>query len=795
MTTDTAFLEALQQTQGICQRGDFARAAELCRQLTARWPGEAEAWHLSGLVRIQRGELPAAERDLSQAATLAPNHPTVCVNLGELCRRLEKPDDAVRWFEHALRVAPRLAIAHFNLANVLRLRGETERAIAHYRQVIEIEPRHVRGHFNLGNTYLQAERLDDALRAYDTALALDPAFVPALTNKGSVLSRLARNAESLACYQQAVRVAPRDGEAHGNLAQAFAAAGRLDEAAREYHVAMQCDPRSPGWPTGLGDLHREADDFDAASQMYALALRLDPDATGPHHGLAIIARERHLFDEAERHYQHLVNTSDDPALALRNWGLSCEVAGRMEQAKSLYDRLKHTPPADPQLELHAETLCPLFFDDNAAIDAYRAHVGRVLDRLENGVDLKLEEVATTSCHVPFTWPYLGRNERELKTRWAHLFRNSFPASEPPRSGSGGLPHVGFVVTTGHESIFLRSMRGILERWPKGRSKVTIVCGGPTGAMRLRDGLARAAVDYLPMPGRFDQAVTALRDARFDLLYHWEVATDAVNYFLPFCRLARVQCTGWGWQVTTGIPQVDCYISSRDLEPANAATHYSERLELLDGLPTCYARPRVPETRPPRETWGIAADQSLYFCAQNLLKVHPDFDPIVAGILRADPRAVVVFTAGRHAYRAELLRRRWEKTIPDVVGRTKILTGLAEPEYLRLLAAADVSLDTLHYGGVNTTYDSLAAGTPVITLPGEFQRGRYTAAVYKRLQIGDAVASSIDEYIGLAVRAATDADWRRDFCERLRERVPILFDDPAPATELANCFEKLLADTT
>jgi hypothetical protein len=36
----------------------------------------------------------------------------------------------------------------------------------------------------------------------------------------------------------------------------------------------------------------------------------------------------------------------------------------------------------------------------------------------------------------------------------------------------------------------------------------------------------------------------VRETACDLIYYWKVGTDALNYFLPFGRLAPVQCTGW-----------------------------------------------------------------------------------------------------------------------------------------------------------------------------------------------------------------------------------------------------------
>ncbi len=189
--------------------------------------------------------------------------------------------------------------------------------------------------------------------------------------------------------------------------------------------------------------------------------------------------------------------------------------------------------------------------------------------------------------------------------------------------------------------------------------------------------------------------------------------------------------------------------------------------------------------------GLAPDQHVYFCAQTLLKVHPDFDALVATILRRDPAGVAVFVAGRYSDRAEVLRQRWQQTLPDVNDRLIVLANLNEHDYLSLMCAADVSLDTLHFCGANTTYDAMAAGTPVVTLPGTWQRARYTLAVYQQMNILDCIAESADHYIELALRLTAEPEWRRELSRRIVNASPVLFNQQSPAAELADCFEHLL----
>ena len=51
----------------------------------------------------------------------------------------------------------------------------------------------------------------------------------------------------------------------------------------------------------------------------------------------------------------------------------------------------------------------------------------------------------------------------------------------------------------------------------------------------------------------------------------------------------------------------------------------------------------------------------------------------------------------------------------------------------------------------TTYEALAAGTPIVTLPGGFLRGRQTYACYRRMGVMDCVAKDSEDYVRLAVR--------------------------------------------
>jgi len=335
------------------------------------------------------------------------------------------------------------------------------------------------------------------------------------------------------------------------------------------------------------------------------------------------------------------------------------------------------------------------------------------------------------------------------------------------------------------------MGGILERLDPNAFELVVVC--PTHAATLiRRGIRSDDVDVMPVANRFDQFVAAIDSRAFDLLYYWEVGTDITNYLLPFLRLAPVQCTSWGFPVTTGIANVDVYLSSDTLEARDGQRDYAERLICMNTLPSYQARRMLPQTPKGREYFGLPRDRHVYFCAQNLGKLHPDFDLILAGILRRDEMGIVAVIQDQHGYAANRLRARFAATMPDVAERIVFLPRYTQSDYLRLIDTSDVLLDTPHYCGVTTTYDALSLGKPIVTLPGRFQRSRYTAACYAKMGWLDCVATGADDYIDRAVMLGTEPDYHSQVSAEIRERSGIIFEDQGAVQEHERVFRELVS---
>jgi predicted O-linked N-acetylglucosamine transferase (SPINDLY family) len=265
----------------------------------------------------------------------------------------------------------------------------------------------------------------------------------------------------------------------------------------------------------------------------------------------------------------------------------------------------------------------------------------------------------------------------------------------------------------------------------------------------------------------------------DVLVYTDIGMNPVTTFLGYTRLARVQCALGGHPDTTGIPNMDYFLSQAIMEPPQAQEHYTETLIPLEHGGLIFERPVWAASGKCREDFGLPTDDRLYFCPMMLQKIHPDFDDIAKGILARDPKARIIFPrsemwSGRWT---ELLEQRFDAVFPP--GQRNRIGFVpwqnSTGDFVALLQCMDAVLDSVHFGAGSTTLVAIAAGVPIVTVPGEFLRGRVVAGYYKLLGTTDTVATSTADYVEKAVRLANDAAWRKELGDQMRERGSVLFD--------------------
>jgi protein O-GlcNAc transferase len=682
--------------------------------------------------------------------------------------------------------------------------GEFEQAENLYRQILAADPKQVDALHLLGVLAHQVGNNEAAVELISQAVQFNGAQPIFHNNFAAAYRALGKLPEAQASYERAIRLNPRYVDAHSNLATVLHARGLLDEAARACRQALQVDPNFAEAHNNLGNVLRDRGETEQAEQSYRAAIRARPNFALAHNNLGSLALDRGRLDEATACFKTALQFDPHCAEAYGNLGLACLTEGRPAEAVASFEQSYALVPNDA-MRLRAAIAQPVIHDSAEVItDSRRATQGRVARLLREPLRIDAPEhaVGITAMNLA----YQGFDDRPLLEEIARLFSHAAPAlnyvadaasvgkapmlaASATGTASGARLRIGIISRHLHNHSNSRLNLGIIRELPRDRFHVTVF-RFPGREDETTALVKQAADETVTLPVHLGPAQQEIARRCPDVLFYTDIGMEPLTYCLAFARLAPVQCTTWGVPVTSGIRTIDYYLSSVDLEPEGAQAHYTEKLVLLSNLPTFYDRPTLRSTPRTREHFGWSDSTHVYICPQSLFKFHPEFDAAIGEILRTDRDGVLVLLDPPQPHWRELLRRRWQRTIGDVLDRIQFLPPLSNDDFLHLLALADVMLDPFHFGGGNTTYEALAFGTPIVTWPGPFMRGRVTYACYRQMQELACVAASRADYAPLAVRLGQDAACRQEVRDRLRAASGVLYENRSLIAELADFFERV-----
>jgi uncharacterized protein (TIGR03032 family) len=530
-----------------------------------------------------------------------------------------------------------------------------------------------------------------------------------------------------------------------------------------------------------------------ALQLFQQAAAARPFAAEIWNHLGNALQDSGRQEEALQQYRRAAIADPKFGPALQNLGYVVVAQGHTDEGIAFLRQAQEVQPADVNHVLIATAL-PVVYE---SLDDLRKR----RERLVNGVQRLADEglvIDTTNTLVPtnFFAAYQGQNDRDLHANLGRIYRGVDLCAGRHMRHSNSRLRVGFLSAYFRDHTIGRLNLGRVQHLPRSDFEVVVLSVGRHDD-EMANAYRSAADDYVVAPREVAKARQLIADQKVDVLFFTDVGMDALTYTLAFSRMAPVQCATWGHPVTTGSPTMDYFLSSELLETPESDAHYTEKLVRLPSLGTYYYRPKITGPRKTRRDFGLDPSRHIYLCPQTLFKLHPEFDSILAGILERDPMGEVVLIEGRTARWTALLKERFARVMPRVADRIRWLPAQPNHDYLQLLSLADVAIDPIHFGGGNTTYEALAVGTPVITLPGPHLRSRITRALYEKMGLysGAAehaqslVAESQDAYINAAISVANS---NRD--SQLRQWIAAnankLYEDPAEVKDLANCLRTL-----
>ena len=613
-----------------------------------------------------------------------------------------------------------------------------------------------------------------------------------LYQRGIAAFQSGQSSEAIDLLGQAIHT----GEATPEIYADFGVLNRLEgdlEAARIYlEVAVDRSSDNADFYYNLALVYGDIGELDLAQKHYELAISMRPDMASALNNLGNIKKEKKDFNGAVRCYQQAIDADEGYVPAHKNLGDVLENAGFIDAAREAYAIAIHLR-RDAGTRIRDALTLPVIPESMDHIAECRGRLDLKLDELLDD-DLSLEDPLRDVGATNFLLAYHGLNDKAIQKKISRIYLSACPslAFEAPHARDwmagleGGVPRVGFVSSFFHEHTMSKLNKGLINGLPKARFEV-IVFSFSEVEDAWSEGFKSAGPKFIALPKNLSEARHIIARAELDILYFTDIGMEPMSYFLGFARLAPIQCVTWGHPVTTGLPNIDYFVSGALTEPENASEAYSEELVSLDGFPTCVAKPDEFEDMLERDR----KPGQRIVCPQSLFKYHPDFDKMLGGILRALPKAELQLIDGSHPAWSSLLQKRLISSLSDVSDRIKILPRLKNKAFAELLRAADVILDTPHFCGGMTTYQALAAGTPVVTLPGDFMRGRFSLGLYRQMQMTECIAENVGDYIDVTRRLCMDNAFSNSMRDQIKVGQTSIFNNRVAVDRHAKFFDRVM----
>ncbi len=725
------------------------------------------------LQRLSQGDIAGARMQLD-IITRAPNASRAAWQaLANACSRGGDFAAARTAIEAAIRLGPADKNMLLLASNIAQDQRDLDAALRFAEQSVKLDCDFAQGYNNLGILLSDAQRFEDSVRAFERAILLKPDYVRALANLSATLLRLERFEESAACAAKAITLQPDYAHAHYMQGAALFHLSNFDESLHHIERALTLDARiADAWMVAARIFKHKAlyDKFEAA---LARVLALTPHRADAKLILGEVLWNKNQFQQA------------------------------MAQWQAVLSQAPHK--LEPQLRLALSL--PGIYQDAGDVERARSSLVAALSRLKQNVaafaNVPTKDLLREILFNNFFLAYQGRDDKTIQRDYADfvfaLLAPRLPqafAPIAPRPVNNRRIRVGFVSGLLYASTVGNYFSSWITDLPRESIESIVFYTGERTDHVTKTVIAHAE-RFVQGDLSIERLAFAVQSEALDILVYPELGMDPKIFVLAAMRLAPIQVCAWGHPMTPGHRNIDYYLSCAEMEPADAQRHYSEKLFLLPGMGTRYAMPAPPAgdaATKTRDDFQLPLGKTLYLLPQSLFKIHPDNDRLITALLKQDDNSVLVmfaapYPAWTQAFVERLSRAFTEAGLPTA-GRVKVLPNMSHDDYKRINQLSDVMIDTLYWSGGNTSLDALAMGLPIVTLRGEFMRGRQSAAMLSMMGLTDLIAQNEDDYLRIALRLGTDIEFRQHAAKRIVDQRHKIFNDPAPIEALADFFKRI-----
>lgn len=666
------------------------------------------------------------------------------------------------------------------------------------------------GLFALGVELHRSGALEAALRAFELAAEQAPAQIVSWHAISALRLALKRPVAALAACNEALRIAPNDRDSLFNTAVALEAVGDFAAARHAYRRVLESDATHFGALLNVVPLLARLKCLDEAVAAGEALVGAYPAAADAWFNLGEVLTTAGRHQEARAAYEQALAL--DPAMAKAELAAAVSQAalGELAAASARLERVRQSHPqalacfvsplltdafaAYPELEPGRIALIAAYEKyrggDWSAANELTRRFGEVIDG-RGCRPLDNPDLPFLGIGLPLTGEQRLRAARQVAARIQSTVagqRLVFPTRK--RSGRLRIAYLSGDFRQ-HATSFLASRLFALH--DRARFEVFGYATGPDDRSPIRAAVA-AGCDRFVDGARLDPPALAQRIA----LDQIDILVDLAGYTLHSrpatfaLRPAPIQVSYLAYLQTSGAPWIDYALLDRQVLSAAERAHWSESIAYLPStLYICDDQPAGDANGLSREDFSLPPDSFVFASLNAAWKIAAADIARWIEILRAVPESVLLVYADSPSVVANLSAAAAGAGLDP--GRLVFTGQLDYAAHQKRFRVADLFLDTRECNAHTTAIEALAAGLPVLTLPGCTVPGRVGASLLTAHGVSELIAESEEDYVARAVRFATDAAWREGLRQAVRRREgSALFCTERRVREIERAYETMWA---
>ena len=496
--------------------------------------------------------------------------------------------------------------------------------------------------------------------------------------------------------------------------------------------------------------------FDLAEKNFELALNLSPNRISILENLASI----YLLNKKFKKSEEVLNKLEQ--LSVENIKLSeikfyvLKNLNKYEELKKFLEKKNYFKDINKKIFINAKLLYPSFFNNMSEIDDARSDLIKNIDELSKTKDINLSLDGEMLEPPIFNLSYDQYENIDINSKIVGIYRKIYPELNQKFQikENNQKIRIGFISEFFSNHTIGKLFKGIIFNLSDEKFEKFVFHSHKTDISPIYQEFLNAEkkinIKNITLSKNFQKSVNEIIQENLDIVFFPDIGMSSEFYYLSFIRFAKIQITSWGHPITTSNDTIDYFLSSKLLETKDAHKRFSEKLILSDYLPMYFYKPKIKNILPEKEI----IKKDLYFCSQNLMKIHPHFDEIIGKILKKDKKSKIFFIKDKNEIISKKLLKRFEKNTLIDLNRVTFFEKMGVEDYINTCGSSSVLLDTLYFGAGNSFHESMFYGTPTVTMPTENLKSRIVLGAYKQMQIEKPpVVTSIDEYVDCAVELA------------------------------------------